>query len=112
MTDNGNGGTVKKSPISRTAEESETSARTEGQRRTSMLWETTQREIALLAVRSTLLVAGISALFGAYLGIVESVRMGAFVFLYGTVNLVVGFYFGRTNHERVGGPGGDDAGTR
>ena len=26
--------------------------------------------------------------------------------------IVVGFYFGRTNHQRVGGVGGDDAGTR
>lgn len=92
---------------SRTAEQSEASARAEGQRRTSMVWEETQREIALVTIRSTVAVAGIAGLFGAWLGVVDSVRMGAFVFLYGVANLVVGFYFGRTNHERVGGPGGD-----
>lgn len=74
--------------------------------------ETSQKDIAILTVRSTVAVAGIAALFGAYLGIIESVRMGAFVFLYGIANLVIGFYFGRTNHQRVGGPGGDKAGSR
>lgn len=90
----------------------EVSLKSEGQRTTSMLWEMTQKDVALSTVRTTLAVAGITAVFGSWLTIAESVRMGAFIFLYGVANLVIGFYFGRTNHQRVGGPGGDSAGTR
>jgi hypothetical protein len=40
------------------------------------------------------------------------VQLAAIVFLFGVANLVTGFYFGRTNHQRSGGVGGDLAGTR
>lgn len=95
-----------------TAEQSETSLHSKGQRETSMLWELTQKDVALSTVRTTLAVAGITAIFGTWLQIAENVRMGAFIFLYGVANLVIGFYFGRTNHTRTGGPGGDSAGPR
>ena len=32
-------------------------------------------------------------------------KVAAFVFLTGVANLVIGFYFGRTNHQRTGGIG-------
>lgn len=94
------------------ARQSETRKRTEGQRETSMVWETTQKGIALVVTRATILTAATAALVGKWLGLEASVQMAAFVFLYGVANLVIGFYFGRTNHQRVGGPGGDQAGSR
>lgn len=94
------------------ARELETSLKSEGQRTTSMLWETTQKQIALYTIGLTLFSAVGSALFGEWLKLGNDVRIAAFVFLYGAANLVIGFYFGRTNHQRVGGPGGDSAGVR
>lgn len=96
----------------REAQQSEIRLKSEGQRSTSMLWELTQKEVALSTVRTALAVAGITAILGAWLGIAENARMGSSIFLYGVANLVIGFYFGRTNHTRTGGPGGDSAGMR
>jgi hypothetical protein len=73
-----------------------------GQRTVNMLWETTQKEIARWVIGSALFVALVLALFGSWLGTPE-VQLAAVVFLFGVANLVTGFYFGRTNHQRVGG---------
>jgi hypothetical protein len=109
MVEDGEDGPVRQA---QTANESERALRSKGQRDTSELWEETQRDLALLTVRGTVAAAFVAAIFGAWLHIIDSVRMAAFVFLYGIANLVVGFYFGRTNHTRVGGIGGDNAGER
>lgn len=76
--------------------------RTEDQRRISGIWERTQQLIALSVVITALVVSAILAL-----------RPGdnsPFVFLASVANLVIGFYFGRTNHTRVGGVSRDDYG--
>lgn len=74
----------------------------EGQRRVNLLWENTQRQIALLVIGSALVVASVVAIFGKYIGSTE-MQLAAVVFLFGVANLVTGFYFGRTNHQRIGG---------
>lgn len=58
-----------------------------GQRRISLIWESTQAIIAITVVGATV--------FAALTGIESDA-------LHNTFFLVVGFYFGRTNHERRG----------
>lgn len=101
-------GTEPIEPGTRSPSQLEDSLRSAGQRRTSILWETTQKDIALTVIRVTIVCAAAGALAGRWLGIEPGARMAAFGFLYGVANLVIGFYFGRTNHQRVGGPGGDE----
>lgn len=76
--------------------------RTQDQRRISGIWERTQQIIALAVVFSGLIVAAVIAL--------RSDNPAAFVFLSSVCNLVIGFYFGRTNHQRVGGDPGEQIG--
>lgn len=90
----------------------ETSLRSEGQRNISMIWEVTQQRIALMTVGGGMMLAGVIVVGGQWLGLTNDVRIAAFMFVAGAANLVIGFYYGRTNHQRVGGPGGDEAGTR
>lgn len=76
----------------------------EDQRRISGMWESTQRLIALSVVWATLLVSVVKSLQAAIFQDVDPTEAGvAFVFLASVANLVIGFYFGRTNHQRVGG---------
>ena len=65
-----------------------------------------KRRYYLTAVGSATL-----GVLGKYLG-TPDLQLAAIVFLFGVANLVTGFYFGRTNHQRTGGIGGDQAGTR
>lgn len=68
-----------------------------GQRRINLIWELTQTAIALSVIWSAV---------GAAVWIVvsdTSNRLMAFLFLSNVVSIVIGFYFGRTNHQRVGG---------
>jgi len=71
---------------------------TAGQRAINAIWETTQRQVAILVIGMAVVVAAGLAAFGA-----PEAQVAAFAFLYGAANLVIGFYFGRTNHQRVGG---------
>lgn len=87
------------------AAENEIALKTEGQRHINLMWETTQMRIALSVVWMSLAVASMLATFGE-----PDVKTAAFVFLFGAANLVIGFYFGRTNHQREGGIGSHDAG--
>jgi len=73
-----------------------------GQREVNLIWENTQMKIALSVIWASLIVAGGLAIFGKYLG-TPDVQLAAVVFLFGVANLVTGFYFGRTNHQKVGG---------
>jgi hypothetical protein len=70
--------------------------KTFGQRRINLIWEVTQAGIAVM-------VSG-AAITAALRGQVSEMLGNAFF-------LVIGFYFGRTNHQRVGGIGArnDDA---
>ncbi len=79
----------------------EIARRSAGQRRINVIWEYTQAFIAGAVVISVLIVASWLSVKG-----VDGEKVAAFVFLTGVANLVIGFYFGRTNHQRVGGIGG------
>lgn len=77
----------------------------QGQRDISRIWERTQQVIALAVI-------GITLAVGAWKAVTDLDDASAFTLLASLANLVIGFYFGRTNHARVGGVGGDTAGTR
>jgi len=86
--------------------------RSAGQRRVNLIWESTQAAIALLVVTITLVVFALSAREG-----VRGVTPQAVSSLNSSLNalsnvlfLVVGFYFGRTNHVKQGGVGGSSSG--
>jgi len=67
------------------------------QRQVNMTWELTQAAIALSVIWGAV---------GAAIWMVVSDstnRLMAFLFLSNVVSIVIGFYFGRTNHQRVGG---------
>ncbi len=81
-----------------------------GQRRINLLWERTQAIIALSVVEVSLAVGAVMILrdAGGLTGpgtTAGSPGSLAFVFLASVANLVIGFYFGRTNHQRIGGVG-------
>ena len=82
-------------------QDEETSARTAGQRRVNLLWEVTQSLIAMAVTSVTLYVSAQLAL---------AKETAAALLLSNAFFLVIGFYFGRTNHQRIGGVGGEDAG--
>lgn len=84
---------------------SEEDRKTAAQRRVNIIWEVTQALIALAVSMTTLYVA-------ARLGVASTGDMAAFLLLSNAFFLVIGFYFGRTNHQRTGGVGGDSAGPR
>ena len=71
-----------------------------GQRRINLVWEITQAIIALAVTTQTLRVS-------AYLAMSSDRQTAAFLLLSNAFFLVIGFYFGRTNHTRQGGVGGD-----
>jgi len=65
-----------------------------GQRRINLIWESTQAMIAIIVTLSTLYVAGQLALKG-------SGETAAFLLLSNAFFLVIGFYFSRSNHNRI-----------
>jgi len=71
-----------------------------GQRRVNLLWEGTQASIAVAVTGSTLYVAVARALAPPLGGPVDS---STSLLLSSAFFLVIGFYFGRTNHTKVGG---------
>ena len=75
---------------------SEQDRHTLGQRRVNIIWELTQALIAVAVTGATLYVAG-------NLAMREQGQTAAFLLLSNAFFLVIGFYFGRTNHQRVGG---------
>lgn len=76
---------------------------TQGQRRINLIWEVTQALIALAVTFTTLYVSAALVIRGA-------VDSASFLLLSNAFFLVVGFYFGRTNHQKVGGVGTHDEG--
>lgn len=86
----------------------ETEKKTAGQRRINVIWEVTQALIALTGIGTTLAVAASIALLATYPDISErqsSISSTAFMMLSNLGSLIIGFYFGRTNHQRIGGVG-------
>lgn len=84
--------------------------RTDDQRKISRIWERTQQIIALSVVEVALFVAAIKSVEATLTGQQSDEAGVAFVFLASVANLVIGFYFGRTNHQKVGGDTGEVAG--
>lgn len=83
-----------------TAEQDRKSA---GQRGINETWEETQKKIALFGVYATMTVAGAVIIVSLLGRTVESVLIiAAFTFMTSTTSLIVGFYFSRTNHARIG----------
>jgi len=78
-----------------TAEQNLVSA---GQRRVNLIWEYTQSAIAIGVTLATLS-ASVTLILRS------DANVAAFVLLSNAFFLVVGFYFGRTNHQRTGGVG-------
>jgi len=75
-------------PSSKPTTTAEQDRRTAGQRRVNMTWEYTQAAIALLVI-------GMFVFTSFREKTVEP-------FSAGIVGVVIGFYFGRTNHARIG----------
>jgi len=69
--------------------------RTAGQRRVNLIWEYSQAAIALLVVSANI----INELATRFVPVVVSSDDGL---LGNAFFLVIGFYFGRTNHARIG----------
>jgi hypothetical protein len=87
------------------AQESELSLKTGGQRRINIIWEGTQAFVAIAVTIATLFVA-------ASLALKDEKQVAAFLLLSNAFFLVIGFYFGRTNHQRQGGSGAHDGDSR
>lgn len=73
-----------------------------GQRRVNILWEHVQAAIALSVVGTSLVVSSFIVVNSPP---EQRVGSAAFLFLACASFLVMGFYFGRTNHTRTGGVG-------
>lgn len=83
---------------------------TAGQRAINMLWENTQSHIAKVTVYSTISVNVIVVIALISLRQVLTVEMITVVLAsLGSLNtitgIIIGFYFGRTNHSAIGGVG-------
>lgn len=68
---------------------------TAGQRRINLIWEYTQAAIALCVVLFSMGASVVAMVYGKEIPSIIGVAFG----------MVTGFYFARTNHERIGGLG-------
>jgi hypothetical protein len=73
---------------------------TASQRNINRVWEYTQ---SFLAISVIVVVLGVNASVAIYGKSVSEISSSALMQLNVLGALVVGFYFGRTNHQRVGG---------
>jgi len=71
-----------------------------GQRRINLIWEVTQAVIAVVVTLATLYVA-------AQLALRSEGQTAAFLLLSNAFFLVIGFYFSRSNHNRINDTAGD-----
>jgi hypothetical protein len=85
---------------------------TAGRRGINLMWESTQAVIALAVIFTGMATASILALRTDASDASKSVAITAFLLISNTVFLVIGFYFGRTNHERQGGVVNGQGGSR
>jgi len=95
---------IEQRPIAPTTT-TEQDLRTAGQRRVNLIWEYTQAGIAIVVVGANILYVFVALFITAPLSM-TSADNGAL--LRNAFFLIVGFYFGRTNHARIG----DDNRTR
>jgi|GEM_PF-2245278 len=84
-----------------------------GQRFVNLIWETMQATIAASVVGATIYVSSSIALM--ILKSESSDKQGAasftaFMLISNLASLIVGFYFGRTNHQKTGGVETGDTG--
>ncbi len=87
---------------------SEQDRKTLGQRRINLIWEMTQALITFIIIGTAMYVSGKIALIVVESNPTEratSMAITAFVLISNSTFLVLGFYFGRTNHQRTGGVG-------
>lgn len=104
------------------ATELETSKRTESQRNINRTWEDTQMRLAILTVGTFVLahlfvVVTIALVLvlrwdtlsdnPAAIAVLVAILTASLGAIASTASLVIGFYFGRTNHTRTGGVGGE-----
>jgi hypothetical protein len=90
-------------PPATTAQEEQTALISYGQRRVNLIWEVTQASIAIAVSLVTLGVAAVLVLRG-------DTSTGYGLLLSNAFFLVIGFYFGRTNHQKTGGVGPSEIG--
>lgn len=95
--------TVEQKTVAQAADIEASVKRTAGQRAINAIWEVTQAIIALSVTLATLYAAVTLVLKG-------QPADAAFLLLSNAFFLVIGFYFGRTNHQRIGGVGPVDGG--
>lgn len=89
--------------------------RTYGQRRVNLIWEVTQMLITFIVIGTAMYVSARIALLVLRPDATEratSLAVTAFVLISNASFLVLGFYFGRTNHQRTGGVGAIPSDTR
>ena len=94
---------IKPSPPSSPSQHAEEGLKTAGQRRINLIWELTQATVALSVTSATLYNA-------TKLSLRDHPGDAAFLLLSNAFFLVIGFYFGRTNHQRIGGIGTHEEG--
>lgn len=70
---------------------------TAGQRRVNLIWEYTQAFIAIIVVLANM----IAAVYNVFMNRAVDVPM----ILSSSLFLIIGFYFSRTNHTKIGGVG-------
>jgi len=78
-----------------------------GQRHINVMWEGTQKNIALLVTAFTLAVCAYCVV---YPGVPTELRLLAFTLMSNVFFSVIVTYFQRTNHTKVGGVGADQVG--
>lgn len=76
-----------------------------GQRNINLKWESTQQVIAVAVTIDVLMICTFVIFKGDPL-----LQQAAFLFVTNLAFLVVGTYFQRTNHTKIGGVGQNDAG--
>lgn len=81
---------------------------TAGQRKINLIWEQTQRAIAIFSVFSGILINAL--VIGLILTLAKEMTVNQLAiismclqFINLTAGIVIGFYFSRTNHQKTGG---------
>jgi len=77
-----------------------------GQRAVNLIWENTQAKIAVAVVYVVLFVAAIISIIGMLPWATDqqiALAITSFMLLSSLATLVIGFYYGRTNHQKIGG---------
>jgi nucleoside phosphorylase len=88
---------------------------TAGQRRINLIWENTQRIIAIFSVFSGIIINAVVIV--VIMSVVNELTVNQLAvismclqFINLTAGIVIGFYFSRTNHQKIGGVAEGDEG--